>query len=204
MCDIINLTNTPCNLFFNVTLFAFPVCYFIRNEQPTGYYRKSTDLTRKDAPSRVRWTAACEKAFQALKDKLCSAPVLRSPNFDNSRQTLPTVVWVPSSANGTDYSVAFFSRKVLPREVRYSTIEKECLAIKLATHAFRVYLLGRKFTIQTDHRALEWLNWLKDNNTRVNALDLRPPALRFRREVTYRKSEQCYIKRRDCRGYSSD
>ncbi|ETW93809.1 MAG: hypothetical protein ETSY2_50775 [Candidatus Entotheonella gemina] len=156
----------------------------------TGYYRKFiadyaelavelTDLTKKDAPSRVRWTAACEKAFQALKDKLCSAPVLRSPNFDKQfiLQTDASdrgvgAVLSQYDDDGTDYPVAFFSRKLLPREVRYSTIEKECLAIKVATHAFRVYLLGRKFTIQTDHRALEWLNRLKDNNARLTRWSL--------------------------------
>ena len=39
--------------------------------------------------------------------------------------------------------------------VYYSTIEKECLAIKLATQAFHVYLLGRPFVIRW---ALEWLD----------------------------------------------
>ena len=46
-------------------------------------------------------------------------------------------------------------------------MEKECLAIRLATHLFRVYLLGRPFIIQTDHRALQWLDRLKDNNPRL-------------------------------------
>lgn len=41
---------------------------------------------------------------------------------------------------GVEHPVAFYSRKLLPREERYSTIEKECLAIKAATHTFRVYL----------------------------------------------------------------
>ena len=74
--------------------------------------------------------------------------------------------------NGAEHPVAFYSRKLLPREVRYSTIEKECLAIKAATHIFRVYLLGRKFTIQTDHHALEWLNRLKDNNAHLTRWSL--------------------------------
>ena len=43
---------------------------------------------------------------------------------------------------GHDHPVAYYSRKFLPREERYSTIEKECLAIKLAAEAFCVYLLG--------------------------------------------------------------
>ena len=41
---------------------------------------------------------------------------------------------------GHDHPVAYYSRKFLPREEQYSTIEKEYLAIKLATRAFRVYL----------------------------------------------------------------
>ena len=71
-----------------------------------------------------------------------------------------------------EHPVAYFSRKLLPRETRYSTVEKECLAIKLATHAFRVYLLGQKFIIQTDHHALQWLNCLKDKNARLTRWSL--------------------------------
>ena len=58
----------------------------------TGYYRKFipeyagvasplTDLTRKNAPNRVKWTEKCEKAFHTLKSKLCSGPILSSPDF---------------------------------------------------------------------------------------------------------------------------
>ena len=68
--------------------------------------------------------------------------------------------------------MAFYSRKLLPREERYSVVEKECLAIKLATHAFRVYLLGKPFSIHTDHRSLEWLDRLKDNNPRLTRWSL--------------------------------
>ena len=68
---------------------------------------------------------------------------------------------------GEEHPIAYFSRKLLPREECYSTVEKECLAIKLAVYAFRVYLLGRQFVIQTDHRSLEWLDRLKENNNRL-------------------------------------
>ena len=72
--------------------------------------------------------------------------------------------------------IAYYSRKLLPREERYSTVEKECLAIRLATHAFRVYLLGKHFLIQTDHRSLKWLHQLKDTNARLTrwSLSLQP------------------------------
>ena len=73
---------------------------------------------------------------------------------------------------GGDKPVAYFSRKLLPREEKYSTVEKECLAIRLAIHAFRVYLIGRAFTIQTDHRSLEWLDRVKENNARLTRWSL--------------------------------
>ena len=40
----------------------------------------------------------------------------------------------------------------------YSTTEKEAFAIQFGTQHFRVYLLGRKFTVSTDHSALSWLH----------------------------------------------
>ena len=69
--------------------------------------------------------------------------------------------------SGADHPVAYFSHKLLPREERYSTVEKECLAVKLGIQAFRVYLLGKPFVVQTDHRALQWLDWVKESNARL-------------------------------------
>ena len=150
----------------------------------TGYYRKFlpnyasvaiplTDLTKKSAPNRVVWTEQCQQAWQKLKDLLCSAPVLKSPDFsqpfilqtDASEKGVGAVLSQVDNM-GKDHPVAFYSKKLLPREVRYSTVEKECLAIRLATDFFRVYLLGQLFTIQTDHRALQWLDCLKESNLR--------------------------------------
>ena len=48
--------------------------------------------------------------------------------------------------------------------------------IKLATSAFRVYLLGKPFVIETDHRSLQWLDQLKEKNARLTrwSLSLQP------------------------------
>ena len=89
---------------------------------------------------------------------LTSTPVLSSPNFEQTfiLQTDASnygvgAVLSQADAEGLDHPVAFFSRKLLDREQKHSTIEKECLAIKLPVNAFQVYLLGRPFVIQTDH-----------------------------------------------------
>ena len=151
----------------------------------TGYYRKFipnysmiatplTDLTKKSQPTKVIWTSECARAFQELKEILTSPPVLNSPDF-NRPFTLQTdasdrgvgAVLSQMSEDGSEHPVAYWSRKLLDREQRYSTVEKECLAIKLAVEAFQVYLLGRPFTIVTDHHALVWMDRLKVSNTRL-------------------------------------
>ena len=160
----------------------------------TGYYRRFipefttiaaplTDLVRKNCPNKVNWTKQCEEAFDQLKTLLCSKPVLQSPDFskqfiiqtDASDRGVGTVLSQLDS-EGKDHPIAYFSCKLLPREEKYSTIEKECLATKLAMQAFRVYLLGRPFVIQTDHRALTWLDHLKEDNSRLTrwSLSLQP------------------------------
>ena len=167
-----------------------------------GYYRRFipnyasmaaplTDLTRKSLPTKIQWSDDCEQAFQHLKTQLCSAPVLHSPDFDKPflLQTDASdrgigAVLSQEDADGNDHPVGYFSRKFLPREQRYSTVEKECLAIKLGAQAFRVYLLGRPFTIQTDHRALIWLDRLKENNARLTRWSLALQPYQFK--VTYR------------------
>lgn len=163
----------------------------------TGYYRRFipdyatlaaplTDLTRKSAPNHVEWTAHCEQAFQGLKRHLCESPVLQSPDFarpfvlqtDASERGVGAVL-AQRGEDNCDHPVAFFSRKLLPREQRYSTIEKECLAIRLGIQAFRVYLLGHPFCIQTDHRALQSLDRLKDSNTWLARWSLALQPYRF-------------------------
>ena len=70
---------------------------------------------------------------------------------------------------GHRHPVAYISRKLFPREVRYSTVEKEWLAVKWALDAFRYYLLGREFLLETDHRPLQWMNRMRDSNARITS-----------------------------------
>ena len=65
-----------------------------------------------------------------------SAPVLISPDFSKEfvLQTDASetgIGAVPSQVDeqGQDRSVAYYNRKLLPREQKYSAVEKECLAI---------------------------------------------------------------------------
>ncbi len=145
-------------------------------------------------------TEACERAFNTLKDKMCSEPVLQSPDFnqrflvqvDASDKGIGAVL--AQGSTGAEKPVVFLSRKLLPRKTRYSTIEKECLAIKWSLESLRYYLLGREFDLETDHRALTWIHTMKNHNARVTQwnLTLQPytfKARHCREEETCRGSQ---------------
>ena len=138
-----------------------------------------TDLTWKSAPNNVCWNSKCDDPFKELKKLLCTSPVFRNPDFlrrfvlwnDASDRGVGAVL-SQIDETGEEHPTGYFSKKLLLHKEYYSTVERECLAIKLAIQAFHVYLLGRKFTIQTDHRSLEWLRRLKENNPRLTRWSL--------------------------------
>jgi len=63
--------------------------------------------------------------------------------------------------DGSEKPIAFFSQKLTSTEKKYTTTEKECLAVLLLVEKFRCYVEGTKFEVITDHSALLWLLRLK-------------------------------------------
>lgn len=143
-----------------------------------NYYRKYvrafaekahslTQLTRKDA--KWKWGDEEQRAFDSIKNSLISQPILRYPDFgrdflvhtDASSFGIGAVLCQmqdPShSGNDQEVVIAYSSKHLIDRELKWSTTEKEAYAIIHAVTAFRPYLYGRRFKVVTDHRALEWL-----------------------------------------------
>ena len=137
-----------------------------------GYYRRFirnftriaaplTNLTRKDRP--FTWSLREGEAFNHLKAVLQNAIVLQLAD-----QSRPYIVTTDASdyAMGAvlsqvwddgEHPVAFESRKMNPAEQNYPTHERELLAVIHALRTWRHYLLGRKFTIVSDHHSLKFL-----------------------------------------------
>ena len=139
-----------------------------------GYYRKFipkfasyatplVSLTKKG--TKFHWSKAHSESFLLLKNLLCQAPILAYPRFDQ-----PFVLQTDASdlglgavltqvdAYGNERVISYASRPLTNREKGYSATEKEALAVVFATDYYRVYLLGKHFTLITDHSALRWLH----------------------------------------------
>ncbi len=156
-----------------------------------GYYRRFvhnfaematplTDLTRDCCPDKVKWEDHHQQSFQALISALSSDPVLRGPNYsimftlqtDASDRGIGAVL-SQLDDEGHDRPVAFYSRKLLPREVNFAAVDKECLAIVDGIRHFQVYLTGVHFEVITDHKCLEWLDSVRDAGGRRTRWSLR-------------------------------
>ncbi|RDX87269.1 Retrovirus-related Pol polyprotein from transposon 17.6, partial [Mucuna pruriens] len=107
----------------------------------------------------------CMEAFQELKNKLTSAPILQAPNWDlsfelmcdASNSALGAVLGQRAGVDQPMHVIAYASRTMDPAHQNYTTTEKELLAIVFALDKFRSYLLGLRIVVFSDHAALRYL-----------------------------------------------
>ena len=106
------------------------------------------------------WSEESESAFLTAKNKFAQNTLL---NHLNENAELSVAVDASNIAIGAvlqQFSdnklepIAYFSKKLSPTEVKYSTFDRELLAIYKSIHHFRHFLEGRIFTIFTDHKPL--------------------------------------------------
>lgn len=132
-----------------------------------------SDLTRKGKPTKIVWEQEHENMYVKLTSALTNHPVLRNPDFsrrfvlqtDASERGVGAVL--QQAFEDGIHPILFLSRKLVPREQNFSTVEKECLAIVWAVQKLREYLLGVEFVIETDHSPLQWLESMKSSNQRL-------------------------------------
>ena len=142
-----------------------------------GYYRRFVlDFSRLAAPmtrltrkgTRFVWDDKCELAFEELKKRLTSAPILVVPErgvgysvyCDASREGLGCVLMQRGKV------VAYGSRQLKTHERNYPTHDLELAAIIFALKSWRHYLYGEKFEVFSDHKSLKYLFSQKELNLR--------------------------------------
>jgi len=125
-----------------------------------GYASIEKDIRECLKEKEIVWTAESKEAFEKMKRELTRLPFIYS---HDPKQSLELMTDASGKAVGATLNqvngeskipIGFYSRILKDTETRYSTIEKELLAIHDACEHFRPYLIGLKFKIMTDHKPL--------------------------------------------------
>ena len=128
-----------------------------------NYAHSAASLYGLTGKKPFEWTEVHDKAFHTLKEAMVSAPVLAYPKpeglfiLDTDASNDAIGAELIQIHDGEPKVICYGSFVLTPEQRRYCTTRKELLAVVRFTRQFRHYLLGRKFTVRTDHNSLTWL-----------------------------------------------
>ncbi|UYV62453.1 hypothetical protein LAZ67_2000659 [Cordylochernes scorpioides] len=176
------------------------------NLEPARQARKALSSLRGEPRKIAQDLALLNKTYEEVKESLC-AVYPRRPSFTlqefyelkcTSMAEIETYyknkgiagVLKQVHPDGNIYPVQYYSRALRSYERNYTISELECLAIVECVDKFRVYLLGTRFVIYSDHHALQWLKTIKDPTGRLFRWSLRLSAYDY--EVKYLKGSRQY------------
>ena len=133
-----------------------------------------TSLTKGKTRGSITWTPEAQAAFEQLKREITEESLLKLPETDkhfflrtDASDVAMGAVLLQKDEVGDCRPVSYASKKFVAAEKRYSTVEKELLAVVWAIRRFEPYLFGRQFTVQTDHHPLQYIRRAKSTNGRL-------------------------------------
>ncbi|WVZ58042.1 hypothetical protein U9M48_008354 [Paspalum notatum var. saurae] len=136
------------------------------HEEHLRIAKPMTSLLEKDAE--FRWTNAQQAAFDELKKRLTTAPVLTLPD-----QQKKFIVYCDASRDGLGCVlmqkgkvIAYASRQLRKHELNYPTHDLELAAVVHALKIWRHYLYGQRCEIYTDHKSLKYIFTQNELNMR--------------------------------------
>lgn len=120
------------------------------------------EVLHKDVPFQMSHERI--KAINELKSLLAKSPQLTNPHPDweyvldtDASTTAIGAVLLQRDQQGILHPVRFGSRRLSPSERNWPIYELEGFAIVFFVLSYRPYLIGRHFTIRSDHKPLQWL-----------------------------------------------
>ena len=121
-------------------------------------------LLKKNVP--FVWSEECETSYNKIRTGLQTAAVLRHPDnpfvltTEASNQAIGFTLL--QEINGELVPISYGGRVLTDHEKRYSTTDKELLAVYFAVKKLEYYLIGHTFVVYTDHKPLVYLKAFKD------------------------------------------
>ena len=108
------------------------------------------------------WDEVANASFQKIKDLIAKSATKPLWYYDRRK---PVTVQADASQRGLGACllqegepIAYASKSLTDTETRYANIERELLAIVFACQWFNTYVLGRPFTVESDHKPLEMIH----------------------------------------------
>ena len=108
------------------------------------------------------WDEMANSSFQKIKDLIAKRATKPLRYYDRRK---PVTVQADASQRGLGacllqdgQPIAYASKSLTDTETRYANIERELLAILFACQLFNTYVLGRPFTVESDHKPLEMIH----------------------------------------------
>ncbi|GJZ52330.1 reverse transcriptase domain-containing protein [Tanacetum coccineum] len=147
-----------------------------------GFYRRfikdfsmiskpMTKLLMKDA--KFDFSDDCKKAFNILKEKLTTAPIIISPDWNVPFELMCdasdfAVGAVLGQRIDGKFKPIYYANKTLNNaQEHYTTTEKELLAVVFSFDKFHPYLVLSKTIVYTNHSALKYLFSKQDAKPRL-------------------------------------
>ncbi|GJX82425.1 putative nucleotidyltransferase, ribonuclease H [Tanacetum coccineum] len=115
----------------------------------------------------------CKKAFNILKEKLTTTPIIISPDWNIPFELMCDAsdfvvgVVLGQRIDGKFKPICYASKTLNNAKDYYTTTEKELLAVVFAFDKFRSYLILSKIVVYTDHSALKYLFNKQDAKPRL-------------------------------------
>ena len=105
------------------------------------------------------WNREAQAAFEEIKRRLTSAPILALPSFSKTFEVEcdTSGVGIGAVLSQETRPIAYFSEKLNETKRKYSAYDKEFYAIVRALEHWRHYLVGGKFVLHSDHEALKYI-----------------------------------------------
>ena len=155
----------------------------------TNYYRRFVkdyakiaaplnSLLKKDVD--YKWSNKCDTAFNLLKEKLISSPILAFANTQepfflsvDASGTAIGYILGQKDSEGREVVISYGGRALRGTEIKWNICERECLALVEAVKQFHPYISHNHFTVYSDNIALKWLQKIKDQNGRLGRWSLK-------------------------------